>query len=191
MARPLSRRSSLFFAWVPLLGCLLAAVAPGCGGNTDSNSFTGTTFDPCGPVALVVDASATPDQQAAVTTALAFWNGVARSQLSLAFAASDDPASAAASADAAPAPATIPVHFQQAASPFHGYYDPAAAQIWINQDLSGTPASIAIAHEIGHAFGLVHVPPDQRPSVMNPGNLNVEPTLQDAATLTVRWGACP
>jgi hypothetical protein len=190
MARPLFHRSSLFFASIPLLGCLLTAAAPGCGGGPESNSFTGTTFNPCGPVALVADASATPDQRAAVTTALAWWNDVARAQLTLAPAATD-PAAAPATAPADAAPSTVPIHFQQAADVFHGFYDPTTAQISINQDLSGTPASIAIAHEIGHAFGLVHIPASQRASVMNPGNLNVEPTLEDAATLTVRWGACP
>jgi hypothetical protein len=190
MARPLFRRSSLFFASIPLLGCLVTLSAPGCGGNPESSSFTGTTFNPCAPVALVADASATPDQLAAVTAALGLWNGVARSRLTLSPDATDSAAApAAAPADAAPA--TIPIQFQQAADVFHGYYDPTTAQISINRDLSGTPASIVIAHEIGHAFGLVHVPPDQRSSVMNPGNLNVEPTLEDAATLTVRWGACP
>jgi hypothetical protein len=187
MAVLLLRRSSLFFALFPLLGCLLA-VASGCaGGDQGSNSFTGTTFDPCAPVALVADASATTDQRAAVSAALALWNGVARSQLTL-----SAPTPAPAPADAAAATtAAIPIHFQQAADVFHGYYDPTTAEISINQDLSAAPATIAVAHEIGHAFGLVHVPAGQRPSVMNPGNLNVEPTAEDAATLTVRWGVCP
>jgi predicted Zn-dependent protease len=47
-----------------------------------------------------------------------------------------------------------------------------------------------IAHELGHAFGLVHVSPDTRPSVMNPGNTTVAPNDGDRAALEALWGTC-
>ena len=56
--------------------------------------------------------------------------------------------------------------------------------------LGGSAQAVTIAHEIGHAFGLAHVPAGERASVMNPGNLNIEPNADDAATLALRWGAC-
>ena len=62
--------------------------------------------------------------------------------------------------------------------------------MFINTDLAGAPLAVTIAHEIGHAFGLVHVPADQRTSVMNPNNLVVEPTAEDVDTLATRWGGC-
>jgi hypothetical protein len=184
----LLHRSSLVFASLPLLCCLVtaASVLPGCGGESGGDTggaISGATFDPCAPLALVADTGASADQRSAVDAALALWNGVARSRLTL--------AAATPGSDAATGGPTIPIHFQAAADLFHGYYDPTAVQILINQDLSGEGATVAVSHEVGHAFGLVHVPPDQRASVMNPGNLNVEPTLEDAATLTVRWGSCP
>ena len=86
--------------------------------------------------------------------------------------------------------AGIPVHFQAAAPPFHGLYDAPSGQVFINTDLSGAPLAITIAHEIGHALGLAHVPAGERASVMNPNNLIVEPTPADVDTLVSRWGGC-
>ena len=94
-----------------------------------------------------------------------------------------------AGADASTAPA-LPVHFQTAAAAFHGFYDASNGQVFINTDLGGNAQAVTIAHEIGHAFGLAHVPSGERASVMNPGNLNIEPNAEDAATFALRWGAC-
>ena len=85
----------------------------------------------------------------------------------------------------------LPIHFQNAGPPFHGLYDAPSGQVFINTDLAGAPLAVTIAHEIGHAFGLVHVPADQRTSVMNPNNLVVEPTAEDVDTLATRWGGLP
>ena len=57
--------------------------------------------------------------------------------------------------------------------------------IWPASELA-----ITIAHEIGHSFGLVHIPTDVRPSLMNPANLTVLPTAADVATLAGLWGRC-
>ena len=89
-----------------------------------------------------------------------------------------------------PGASGLPIHFQNAGPPFHGLYDAPSGQVYINTDLAGAPLAITIAHEIGHAFGLVHIPADQRTSVMNPNNLVVEPTAEDIATLAMRWGGC-
>ena len=47
-----------------------------------------------------------------------------------------------------------------------------------------------IAHELGHAFGLFHVPASERISLMNPGNLTTPPTTADQAALAALWGSC-
>ena len=47
---------------------------------------------------------------------------------------------------------------------------------------------MTIAHEIGHAFGLWHVKPSVRRSVMNPGNTTVTPTERDVDSVRALWG---
>jgi hypothetical protein len=84
----------------------------------------------------------------------------------------------------------LPVHFQRAGAPFHGFYDDRNVQIFINQDLDDHARAVAIAHEVGHAFGLVHVAPGERPSLMNSGNITIDPNSGDVATLAARWGNC-
>lgn len=158
------------------LGPLLLPALVGCGGA--AGTVDGVTFNPCAPLALVPDSSATPAQATGVAAALALWNGMAASRLSV---------TAAPPADSS----SVPVHFQEAAPPLYGFYDPKAGAVFINEDLGDAPLAVTIAHEVGHAFGLVHVPSETRASVMNPGNLSVTPTGADVAALTELWGQCP
>lgn len=84
----------------------------------------------------------------------------------------------------------VQIVFEPAASAFYGYYDGAAATIYINSKLGDDSRAVAIAHELGHALGLAHVPAAQRPSVMNPGNLVISPTWEDRETIVSLWGPC-
>lgn len=81
------------------------------------------------------------------------------------------------------------VRFDEAAPPFHGLYDDSEGVIYINRGIiDERTLSIVIAHELGHAFGLLHV--DDRESVMNPGNLDTPPNAADQAAIEALWGAC-
>ena len=164
------------------LTVLLASVAAACGGSSSDSVVSAVRFDPCHPLALVVGAGTSGDRAAGVRAAADLWNGAARAQLSV------DEAPTAPALDATgAASATLPVDFQPAAAPSHGFYDP-NGQVLINDDLTARPLAVTIAHEVGHAFGLVHV--TGRPSVMNAGNLDVEPNDGDVAALAALWGNC-
>jgi hypothetical protein len=150
--------------------------AVGCGaGNALSSDGPYVAFDACAPLHLTTDAGLTDAQAAGILAAMPLWNERAGTQIMM---------------GADPGATGLPIHFQNAGAPFHGLYDAPSGQVFINTDLSGAPLAITIAHEIGHAFGLAHVPADQRTSVMNPNNLNVEPTAEDVDTLATRWGGC-
>jgi hypothetical protein len=148
------------------------AAAAACTGPSGP-TVEGKTFDPCTPPTVVVGADATPAQASGVTAALALWR--ARGAPDLGTASGPQ----------------VPVQFQTASPLSHGYYDPDAGIIYINNDLvSPDTLAIVIAHELGHAFGLVHIPTDVRRSVMNPGNLEVVPDEEDERALAAVWGAC-
>jgi hypothetical protein len=142
--------------------------------SSDPQTALRTVFDPCQPVVAAPDAMATPAERASVEQAIQIWRHAAALEVTL---------------DAAPHAPSIPIHFQAAAGAFHGLYDDHAGEIFVNQDLMDPNArAITIAHELGHAFGLLHVV--GRPSLMNPGNTTVPPTAEDIATLAASWGAC-
>jgi hypothetical protein len=162
------------------LKCLpvVSLLVGGCGASPSQGPEI--RFDPCEMVALVPVAALPAAAMASVSSGLASWNRTANTRLFLATAATP-PGSAAA----------LPIHFQSAAAPFHGFYDQSAGEIFINVDLVEHARSVAIAHEVGHAFGLVHVSPNERSSVMNVGNLDEEPNTGDVEALARLWGHCP
>ncbi len=105
------------------------------------------------------------------------WNEVAGTRLTL-----EDVAGAA----------RLPVEFEEAAPAFFGIYLDEEGRVVINRRLTEPHGrAVTIAHEMGHAFGLVHLEPETDISVMNPANLEVEPTPEDAGRLAEIWGRCP
>jgi hypothetical protein len=180
------------------LALLLLPFAAGCADDSTGAFEAAVRVDPCEPAVLALDPDATAEQETGVRAAMELWNRGAAARLSLTRAApgqvvNDAPDASSVSHDGAAAPSpgstVLPIRFRRAAAPSHGYFNPETGEILINLDLTSQPMVVAIAHEVGHAFGLVHV--SGRPSVMTSGNLSITPTEGDVAELAKLWGACP
>lgn len=157
---------------VVALGAALACT-PAC--SSPSDTVMDVVFDVCEP--FVVNApEASAVQREGIERALELWRarGVLGATTTL--------------SDGVP---VVEVRFEDASPAFHGVYEDEVGVIFINSRL-GDPETLAIvvSHELGHAFGLWHVPGDDRHSVMNPGNLDVAPTSDDGLALTELWGGC-
>ena len=130
-------------------------------------------FDACAPLAVAAP-EATAEQLASIDDAIAMWNGDGVAGLSRADTGA------------------ITIEFRDAADAFHGFYDAPNATVYINVRLTDSgERAIVVAHELGHAYALVHISPEDHPSVMNPGNLTVVPNASDTAALQALWGPCP
>lgn len=152
-------------------GSLLAAVfLVACGKSDDTISIV---FDPCATLNLR-PVGATDAQVASIGAAADLWN-----QWGATIQVGDSE-----SADE-----EIPVRFDRAAPQFFGIYRDERGDVVINRSLHDPDErAIAIAHELGHAFGLEHV--EGRRSVMTSGNLEVEPNEADADALSRAWPDC-
>jgi hypothetical protein len=166
------RRSSI--AW--LLPVIVLAAAVGACGAPDVASPI--VFDRCQVTTLVAAVDATPDERAGIETAIALWASVGGPPLALAPVGAAQPAGQA-----------LPVIFQTAAPVFNGLYDPGRGDIFINRTVSEPRArAITVAHELGHAFGLVH--DNERRSLMSPGNLVIPPGENEVRLINERRGSC-
>ena len=152
---------------------LLCSVIALCACGAPSNPDTaGILYSPCDQVLVQPEAGTTEAEHGSVTAAIALWRDVGLTALSTSEGVS------------------VPVRFADAAAVFHGVYEPSSGIVFINRDLGGAARDITVAHELGHALGLPHVALEERPSVMNPGNLTVLPSPSDQAALQRLWG-CP
>jgi hypothetical protein len=143
------------------------ALLAACSAN--ANEPIELTHDACAPLALV-STTASTEQLEGLAAAQALWRDRGAPSLGLR------------------AGATLEVRFEDAAPAFHGLYDDTTGLIYINTDLREPALAIVVAHELGHAFGLLHV--TDRESLMNPGNLATPPTAEDQLALAALWGAC-
>jgi len=161
-------RSSLASAALAAAALLLA----GCG---RPNTSLQIVYDPCAGLGVNAAADTTSPELSGVSAGLALWNATRFIQLQL-----DE------------AGTSVPLRFADAPDAFHGVYDDRIGEVVINQRLAPTPDPLAstVAHELGHAMGLLHVPLAERASVMNPGNTTVAPTPEDVAALSGVWAAC-
>ena len=132
------------------------------------------TYDPCA-AQVAAHADATSDEIASLDAALALWNERGGFRL-------------VRSAEHAGDSPSLVVRFEEQFGAYRGYYDDEAGEVIVNRRMRGTARTVAIAHELGHAFGLFHV--DGRASLMNRGNLSIAPTADDFAAVSALWGPC-
>lgn len=155
--------------WLSSLAVLASACTGSAGGPID------LVFDPCTARVAVAD-DASPEEIASVDAALAEWTALAGLGL----------ARADTSADGA-----VTIRFEPTVPALHGVYDDTDGSILINRSIDDARSrEIVIMHELGHAFGLVHVPLEIEASLMNPANTMVPPSAEDVERLRALWGLC-
>jgi hypothetical protein len=157
---------------VPARAIFVSLLFCGCVSADDTMDVT---YDACVPL-VIVAAGASADELASIDDAIAMWRAqgvdvLTRQEL--------------------PGAARVPVHFEDALLAFRGQYRDETGEVYVNRRIDDRHArAVTIAHELGHAFGLPHVAASERVSLMNPGNLVVEPTVADRAAIAALWGTC-
>jgi hypothetical protein len=155
------------------LGLSLTFSMIACGGGP---ALILNTHSACHPVQIIPDPKSNDDQKASMQDAADMWNKLGLTQLTL------EPTLHAGQ---------VPIRFEDAPPAFFGVYEDTIGEIVINTVVNERHARARVmAHELGHAYGLFHVDPSKRVSVMNPGNWKVEPTSADNQTLLDTWPDC-
>jgi hypothetical protein len=156
---------------------LLPLVALSCG---QIDGGPAVVFDPCRPTTVVPAAGTTGDERSGIAEAISLWAAAGGPPLVL---APEDDAQPTAGGQ------ILPLGFEAAAPIFYGLYRAERGDIVINRQLPDPRGrAITVAHEIGHAFGLMHE--TARRSLMSPGNLVVPPGETEVRLILERRGSC-
>ncbi|MEO6773717.1 MAG: hypothetical protein ABI467_11970 [Kofleriaceae bacterium] len=150
---------------------MLAVTTVACSEDPSATAPFAHVVDACAPIALT--STATGAELASITRASALWSEVG-----------------VTGPGAPDAVVNIAIAFVPATPGVYGLYDDVDVALEISDALADDQRAIVIAHELGHAFGLVHVPTTTRASVMNAGNLRITPTTDDQLAVAALWGDC-
>ena len=157
-------RAAAVLVVVSLLGC-------------SSDEVIETTFDPCSGLTIAAGADTTAAELDRVAEAVLAWDAVLPTDVEV---------------TGAPGPAgALQIRFDSGDTFYRALYFDAIGVIRVSREkLDSEDLPLAIAHELGHAFGLFHVDPDERESVMNVGNVEIPPTELDAGEVRALWSSC-
>ena len=151
----------------------LVVLATACASQDEA----ATVYDPCSPLTLSISSDLGADERRGVDEAIAMWSAVLPTHIEV--------------GTGARASNVLPVIFVRGDVAHRAAYWDRSGIIEIARDrLEPSTYGIALAHELGHAFGLLHVATSDRASVMNVGNLEVRPGADEAAELRALWPAC-
>ncbi len=174
---------------------LFALVILSTAGCIATDDVIDVVFDPCSPtmvtVSSSVDAGETLDPRhvVAIEQAIVLWSSVL--PISAKWSdASEQPSSLEVDIQPAHEPSVLFVSFRELSPILNGTYRDEEGEILVNNQLEENEQAVTLAHEMGHAFGLLHVGTDSRPSVMNAGNTTTAPTVEDAELLRTMWSSC-
>lgn len=152
-----------------LVLCLVAACA--------ADDSIDRTFDPCSPLTIVPAPGTEAREIQSIEAAALAWSRVIPARIEI----------GAGSPDAV----TLGVTFEPGDTFYRAMYWAGVGKISISRDgLAPEDYALALAHEMGHAFGLLHVSTELRGSVMNTGNVEIEPTDADGLAVRDLWESC-
>ena len=153
---------------------LLIVLLTACSGEQEGDDVIDIVYDPCVPTVVVPASDSTTAEIASIDEALRLWQVVTNVHF------------AREVVEGAP---VLPIRFEEASPVFRGIYLDEVGDIVVNRLLHDPKdRDITLAHELGHALGLPHI--DDRDSVMNRGNLELEPLITDAEGVEALWGPC-
>jgi hypothetical protein len=135
------------------------------------------TFDPCSPLTIVPSSGTSALEVQSIEAAILAWSRVIPTQIEV--------------GAGSPEADTLAVAFESGDTFYRATYWAGVGKISISREgIAPDDYAVALAHEMGHAFGLLHVSSDVRASVMNTGNLELEPTDADALAVRDLWDTC-
>lgn len=134
-------------------------------------------FDPCSPLTITPSGEMSDAEAASIEEGVALWNQELGTEVRFGEPELGDE--------------VVPVSYDEAAPLFYGVYLDDVGEIILNHEVQDPDARrIVVLHELGHTFGLAHVKPGDRASVMNPGNLDISVTTADVDAVIDHWGSC-
>lgn len=151
---------------------LLVSLAFACGPADDVIDIT---YDPCSSLTIASAPGNQASEIESIEAAIETWSHVIPTAIEVGPWTEDRSA--------------LAIRFESGDTFYRAVYWDQVGEISISREhIDSADYPVAIAHELGHAFGLRHIA--ERPSVMNQGNLEIAPNGEDALAIAALWASC-